>query len=176
MARKKPKSTTVDPDKVDDPNKVDDSSTEKNSEISKEAEVARKQEAIDGVETPKKRERVSWKAKAATLQAELDTKTAEIVKTKPEEMAIISNGLFQMMEGLTKLPLTKCNPALKEGFDQSAAICMDTYISTNLGKWQPLIQLGTLSLLITSEAVRIKGEEKKKQKSDPDKQLAPVES
>lgn len=153
----KPKSTeeikTVDPDNKTVTSKTDDSlSTSVNNDAD------RKQDNLAKIEPPEKKKRMSWKQEAKTLQAKLDSQTADVVKTSPAQMKLITNGLFSVVEGLSGLPITQVNDTLKSSFDESAALCMDTYVSPAIGKHQALAQLGMLSVLIVTEALKIRSE------------------
>lgn len=174
MGRKK--TITVDPNPTDDKQKKPSETPPPPFTDAELAEANRKKTALDNVEPPKKRERVSWKKQAETLQTQLDAQKVDVVKTTPEQMKFITDGLFTMVEGMLKLPLTQVDPKLKSGFDEAAAICMDAYVAPSLGKWQPLIQLGTMAMLITAEAIRLKGEQTQKKLVKSNEVLDPVES
>lgn len=166
----------VEPDPTEDKTKKPDAPKTGSGWDAAIAEANRKKAALDQVDQPEKRKRVSWKKQAEALQTQLDDQKVETVKTTPDQMKFITDGLFTMVEGMLKLPLTQVDPKLKSGFDEAAAICMDAYIAPSLGKWQPLIQLGTMAMLITAEAVRLKGEQTQKKIVNKDRELAPVES
>lgn len=94
-------------------------------------------------------------------------KVPEFTFTK-DQIGVVSKGLFQMVEGMSQLPFTQVNPELKEGWDESVALCLNTYGGANLAKWAPLFQLGTLSMLIVHDALEKKRAEIKEKKKPKD--------
>ena len=83
-----------------------------------------------------------------------------------EKMAKVSDALFRGVEALSGLPFTKTDPEMKKGFDDGLAMCANAYVGPHLGKWAPLIQLGTFAAFITQDALAKRALElKKKAKS-----------
>ena len=109
----------------------------------------------------------STKPSKAELQKRLEDLEKQTESTFTiEQMEMISKGLFITLEQVVKLPLSEVNPEIKKGFDQSLADCANIYVGPNLGKYGPLIQLGSFTMLIVMESINLKKEQMKQQIKD----------
>lgn len=106
------------------------------------------------------RKRISYKAENVELKKQLAGDKSEN-QLKGDDLALISKGLFSVVQGLTGLPFMQVDEELRNAFAESGAACINKYFP-NVGDHAPLFQFGTVCMLVVSQAVAKQAEQRRK--------------